>query len=58
MIAPIQQERLLQMGEWLCINGEAIYSSVPWIFQNDTVTPNVWYIHILCKKMHKYIDFA
>lgn len=25
------------------INGEAIYESVPWKFQNDTETPNVWY---------------
>jgi len=44
MIPPIQQERLLQMGNWLDINGEAIYNSVPWTFQNDTVTPGVWYV--------------
>lgn len=43
MIVPIQQERLLQLGEWLNINGEAIYESKPWTVQNDTVTPNVWY---------------
>lgn len=43
MIAPIQQERLLQMGEWLGLHGEAIYSTVPWTFQNDTATANVWY---------------
>jgi alpha-L-fucosidase len=42
-IVPIQEERLLQMGEWLEINGEAIYTSVPWIAQNDTLTPGVWY---------------
>jgi alpha-L-fucosidase len=42
MIVPIQQERLLQMGEWLEINGDAIYNSVPWKFQNDTLTPDVW----------------
>ncbi|OXA51892.1 Alpha-L-fucosidase [Folsomia candida] len=36
-------ERLLQMGEWLGLHGEAIYSTVPWTFQNDTATANVWY---------------
>ncbi len=43
MIVPIQQERLLQMGEWLRINGDAIYSTVPWTKQNDTITSGVWY---------------
>ena len=43
VIVPIQEERLLQMGEWLDINGEAIYASDPWIAQNDTLTPGVWY---------------
>ncbi len=32
------------MGEWLQINGDAIYSTVPWsLAQNDTSTPGVWY---------------
>lgn len=42
-IAPIFQERLLQMGEWLKYNGEAIYKSKPWTYQNDTFTSGVWY---------------
>ena len=41
-ILPIYEERLRQMGHWLKVNGEAIYSSRPWQYQNDTVTPGVW----------------
>lgn len=42
-IPPIMEERLLQMGEWLEVNGEAIYGSVPHTpTQNDTVTEGVW----------------
>lgn len=43
VITPIYQERLLQLGSWLKVNGEAIYGSKPWAFQNDTVTGDVWY---------------
>ncbi|XP_063920280.1 alpha-L-fucosidase-like [Zophobas morio] len=42
-IVPIFQERLLQLGSWLSINGEAIYKSKPWTVQNDTLTSDVWY---------------
>lgn len=42
-ILPIFEERLRDMGNWLKINGEAIYSSKPWTQQNDSVTPGVWY---------------
>ncbi|XP_075969352.1 alpha-L-fucosidase isoform X2 [Anticarsia gemmatalis] len=42
-IAPIFQERLLSLGAWLSINGEAIYGSSPWHSQNDTLNGNVWY---------------
>ncbi|KAK3102504.1 hypothetical protein FSP39_011859 [Pinctada imbricata] len=42
-IAPIFEERLRQLGQWLGVNGEAIYGSKPWTYQNDTVTENIWY---------------
>lgn len=42
-IAPVFEDRLRQMGEWLAINGEGIYSTKPWRFQNDTYTPDIWY---------------
>jgi len=40
---PIFVERLLQMGGWLKTNGEAIYRTVPWKHQNDSLTGHVWY---------------
>lgn len=43
IIAPIFQDRLQGMGRWLEINGEAIYKTQPWIYQNDTVNGKVWY---------------
>ncbi|ESO03950.1 hypothetical protein HELRODRAFT_79486 [Helobdella robusta] len=42
-IDPIFEERLRQLGTWLKVNEEAVYSSVPWKFQNDTITENIWY---------------
>ena len=41
-IVPIFQERLTQMGDWLKVNGEAIYASKPWRVQNETKTPGIW----------------
>uniref|UniRef100_A0A336KF97 Putative alpha-L-fucosidase n=1 Tax=Culicoides sonorensis TaxID=179676 RepID=A0A336KF97_CULSO len=42
-IEPIFVDRLTSMGKWLKLNGEAIYKTIPWIHQNDTITSNVWY---------------
>jgi len=42
-ISPIYEERLRDIGHWLNINGEAIYSTTAWTHQNDTTTPGVWY---------------
>ncbi|XP_048263357.1 alpha-L-fucosidase [Bombus terrestris] len=43
IISPIFEERLRGMGEWLKINGEAIYNTKPWMTQNDTLSNTVWY---------------
>ena len=45
-IVPIFEERLRQMGQWLKVNGEAIYSSKPWVFQNDTTTKDIWSVTV------------
>ncbi|KAK2715940.1 hypothetical protein QYM36_010493 [Artemia franciscana] len=42
-IIPIFEERLIEMGEWLQVNGEAIYESHPWKSQEDSSTSGVWY---------------
>lgn len=41
-IIPVFEERLLQMGQWLTVNEEAVYASKPWIYQNDTYNKDVW----------------
>uniref|UniRef100_A0A2K5RFI0 Alpha-L-fucosidase n=1 Tax=Cebus imitator TaxID=2715852 RepID=A0A2K5RFI0_CEBIM len=43
LIVPIFQERLLAVGKWLSINGEAIYASKPWRVQLEKNATFVWY---------------
>ena len=43
-IIPLFEERLRAMGDWLKVNGEGIYGTKPWKYQNDTETPRVWYV--------------
>ena len=43
-ILPIFEERLLQLGAWLDVNGEGVYSTKPWTYQNDTINSDVWYV--------------
>ena len=37
------------MGDWLKVNGEAVYSSIPWTVQNDTMNSKVKLINNLAK---------
>ncbi|MCM8570386.1 alpha-L-fucosidase [Gramella jeungdoensis] len=46
----IQQERLMQLGRWLDINGEAIYGSIPFDVQTEEV-------EIEKKRIDENIDF-
>jgi len=43
LIPIIQEERLMQIGSWLQINGDAIYSTSPWRVQNDSASQDVWF---------------
>ncbi|XP_076812747.1 alpha-L-fucosidase-like [Clavelina lepadiformis] len=42
-IPVVYEERLRQMGQWLQMNGEAVYGSKPWKYQNDTTNQHAWY---------------
>lgn len=42
-IRAVFEERLTQLGDWLAVNGEAIYDSSPWSVQNDSIASGVWY---------------
>lgn len=43
MIPPVFEERLRSIGDWMKINGEAIYSTKPWRVQAENATVPVWY---------------
>ncbi|XP_051892538.1 tissue alpha-L-fucosidase-like [Pristis pectinata] len=43
IIPPIFEERLRGMGQWLRVNGEAIYASTPWRVQKENSTNIIWY---------------
>lgn len=42
-ISPLFEERLTQLGTWLRVNGEAVYGTRPWKYQQDPLAPHVWY---------------
>lgn len=55
-IVPIFEERLLQLGKFLNVNGEAIYGTKPWIYQNDSYSGNVWYTSKMKNSEHYPAD--
>ena len=40
-ISPIFEERLLEFGKWLKVNGEAVYATREWIHPQDSANSQV-----------------
>ena len=59
LIPVVMQERLLDIGEWLKINGEAIYASQPWHSQYKPKNENLAFtkrdgnLYVIIKKWQK-----
>ena len=43
-IIPIFEERLLQIGSWMKINGDGIYGTKSWRVYNDTAESITWWV--------------
>jgi alpha-L-fucosidase len=56
LIPVIMQQRLIDMGDWLKVNGEAIYDSRVWQKQPATAIPDVFFtckgsdLYVICTK--------
>ncbi|TKR73267.1 hypothetical protein L596_020600 [Steinernema carpocapsae] len=55
-INPIFEERLSELGKWVNANGEAIFGSQPWVYQNDT--NDVWYTSKLRQPLNSISDYV
>jgi alpha-L-fucosidase len=51
-IMPAFQHRLLEIGAWLQVNGEAIYGTTPWLFTNDTDAARIWCVILRRTQTH------